>query len=363
MTVFSTISVTGAQPYDVVIGENLSAEITTWIQHAGVASVGIVVQPSLEPQVATLIAAIESLGMSVVKLMIPDAEHGKTFAVCERLWGELGEAGFTRHDLLIGFGGGAATDLAGFVAATWMRGMKVVHIPTSLLAAVDAAVGGKTGINTAQGKNLVGAFHEPAAVFIDVAYLRTLPQAELVAGSAEIIKTGLIADTEILARYEENPASCLDVSGYLPELIARSVAVKASVVSQDLKESGLREILNYGHTFGHAVELAEHYTWRHGNAVAVGMMFVAYLSQARGLIDEAFVQRHRNILHSVGLPTSYTGSDFATLYAAMTRDKKNRNGNIRFVALTGAGNPTRIEDATYAQLQDAYQRLASDPRA
>ena len=261
---------------------------------------------------------------------------------------------------MIGIGGGAATDLAGFVAASWMRGVRVIQVPTTLLAMVDAAVGGKTGVNTAAGKNLVGAFHEPAAVFIDLDMLATLPEGEIVAGSAEIIKTGFIADPVILQRYETDPAACLRVAdgGYLPELIRRSVAVKASVVGEDLKESGLREILNYGHTFGHAVELNEQFVWRHGNAVAVGMMFIANLSHARGLIDAELVARHANILSSVGLPTSYKPGEFDRLYRGMTRDKKNRDGKIRFVALTKVGECTRITDATKAELEAAYQRIS-----
>ena len=164
-----------------------------------------------------------------------------------------------------------------------MRGIKVVQVPTTLLAMVDAAVGGKTGINTASGKNLVGAFHEPDSVFIDLGRIDTLPHAEVVSGSAELIKTGFIADPRILELYQQGPRE------HWPELVERSVAVKANVVGQDLKESGLREILNYGHTLGHAIERRENYTWRHGNAVAVGMMFVAHLAQRRGLIDEALV--------------------------------------------------------------------------
>jgi 3-dehydroquinate synthase len=238
--------------------------------------------------------------------------------------------------------------------------VRVIQVPTTLLAMVDAAVGGKTGVNTAAGKNLVGAFHEPAAVFIDLDMLATLPEGEIVAGSAEIIKTGFIADPVILQRYETDPAACLRVTdgGYLPELIRRSVAVKASVVGEDLKESGLREILNYGHTFGHAVELNEQFAWRHGNAVAVGMMFIANLSHARGLIDAELVARHANILSSVGLPTSYKPGEFDRLYRGMTRDKKNRDGKIRFVALSKVGECTRITDATKAELEAAYQRIS-----
>ena len=237
----------------------------------------------------------------------------------------------------------------------------MIQVPTTVLGMVDAAVGGKTGINTAAGKNLVGAFHEPDAVFIDLDRVLTLPDEEIIAGSAEIIKTGFIADEEILKLYETDPAACLqkEIEGsHLPELIARSVRVKGAVVSADLKESNLREILNYGHTFAHAVELREDFTWRHGNAVAVGIMFIANLSHNLGLIDAALLERHRAILTAIGLPTSYEAGAFDELYEGMTRDKKNRDGNIRFVALNAVGDVTRLEGPDREELIRAYDNIS-----
>ena len=253
---------------------------------------------------------------------------------------------------MVGLGGGAVTDLAGFAAATWMRGIKVVQVPTTLLAMVDAAVGGKTGINTSAGKNLVGAFHEPDSVFIDLARIDTLPEAEVVSGSAELIKTGFIADPRILELYQDGAEK------HWPELVERSVAVKASVVGQDLKESGLREILNYGHTLGHAIERRENYSWRHGNAVAVGMMFVAHLALGRKLIDEPLVALHEEILTTAGLPTRYEPGAFDELHDAMLLDKKNRDGRIRFVVLDGLGSCTRLEDATVDEMRAAYEAIS-----
>ena len=356
----TTVEVTGPNPYTVTIGHDLAGVITDFAAELHPTQIAIITQPALADYATALAEAAKTRGITPTIMEISDAESGKTLAVAENCWNELGEKAFGRRDVVIGIGGGAATDLAGFVAASWMRGVRVIQVPTTLLAMVDAAVGGKTGVNTAAGKNLVGAFHEPAAVFIDLDMLATLPEGEIVAGSAEIIKTGFIADPVILQRYETDPAACLRVAdgGYLPELIRRSVAVKASVVGEDLKESGLREILNYGHTFGHAVELNEQFAWRHGNAVAVGMMFIANLSHARGLIDAELVARHANILSSVGLPTSYKPGEFDRLYQGMTRDKKNRDGKIRFVALTKVGECTRITDATKAELEAAYQRIS-----
>lgn len=305
----------------------------------------IVHQPVLRSQAEALAAQFSE----AYTFEIPDAEDGKTLGVAERAWDFLGEKNFSRSDLVVGLGGGATTDIAGFIASAWMRGIRVVQVPTTLLAMVDAAVGGKTGINTAAGKNLVGAFHEPHAVYVDLDFLKTLPEEEIISGSAEIIKTGFIADEEILRIYESGEDK-------LPELIERSIAVKARVVAADLKESSLREILNYGHTFGHAVELVENYRWRHGNAVAVGMSFIAHLSHQQGLIDAPLLQRHLDIITSAGLPIRYEG-DFDALYEAMTRDKKNRGGGIRFVAITEVGKTTRLEGMTKEQLRAAFEAM------
>jgi 3-dehydroquinate synthase len=261
----------------------------------------------------------------------------------------------TRGDAVISLGGGAATDLAGFVAATWMRGVRVVHVPTTLLAMVDAAVGGKTGINTGTGKNLVGAFHEPAAVLVDLDTLRTLPQAELVAGMAEIVKAGFIADPVILDLIETDPVLALDPAGdVLPELVSRSIQVKADVVSADLRESHLREILNYGHTLGHAVEHREGYRWRHGNAVSVGLVYAAELARAAGRLDDTTADRHRTVLQSLGLPVTYEPGALPELVETMGTDKKARAGLLRFVVLDGLAVPGRLEGPEPELLATAY---------
>lgn len=364
------IAVTGNAPYDVYIEQNLAADFADFIANTPAHRALIVTQPSVRSAAAALLQQVQDLGLHAEIFEVPDAEGAKDIAVVAEAWDRCAALGLTRQDLIVGCGGGAVTDVAGFIAATWMRGIRVVQVPTTVLAMVDAAVGGKTGINTPAGKNLVGSFHEPAAVFADLQFAETLPQAEIVAGSAEIIKTGFIADPEILRLYESDAAACLEVQGHLPELVARSVAVKARVVSQDLKESHLREILNYGHTFGHAIEHRENYQWRHGNAVAVGMMFIAHLAFHRGLIDAALLQRHRDILQSVGLPTVYEWQDdadaatvFAELYEAMGHDKKNRDGAIRFVALSGVGETLRITDATRAELEAVFQAMYHTPAA
>ncbi|MDU0477795.1 3-dehydroquinate synthase [Staphylococcus chromogenes] len=333
------IDVNAAAPYQVHIGRNLGQQIIAAI--AGRKAL-LVRQPHVQ------------LELGLPELVLPDAEDGKSFSVLQSVWDRLAELECGRRDVIVSLGGGAATDVAGFAAATWMRGIPVIHVPTSLLAMVDAAVGGKTGINTAAGKNLVGAFHEPESVFVDLDFLDSLPEAEFVSGMAEVLKAGFIADPEILRIFEEQGRKPIE------ELVTRSIAVKARVVSRDLKEAGEREILNYGHTFGHAVEKLEDFRWRHGNAVAVGMMFEAQLAHQRGLIDRALVDKHQRILTQAGLPTTYRAGLFDELKAAMLLDKKNRGGRIRFVALTGEGQTTRIDGPSDEELRAAYRAISEE---
>ena len=251
MSPIDRIDVTGERPYPVLIGRDVRAQLPATVADLGATNAMLVHQPALAEAAEEVRGALAAAGIEAHRVEIPDAEDGKNLAVAGFCWEVCGRVGLTRSDVVISLGGGAATDLAGFVAATWMRGVRVVHVPTTLLAMVDAAVGGKTGINTAAGKNLVGAFHEPSAVLVDLATLDTLPHDELVAGSAEIIKAGFIADPTILDLVEADPVAALDPAGaVLPELVRRAIQVKAEVVASDLRESHLREILNYGHTLG-----------------------------------------------------------------------------------------------------------------
>ncbi|MFD0775333.1 3-dehydroquinate synthase, partial [Streptomonospora algeriensis] len=275
-------------------------------------------------------------------------------------WSRLGRAGFTRTDAVVGVGGGATTDLAGFVAATWLRGVRCVLVPTTLLGMVDAAVGGKTGINTAEGKNLVGSFHPPAGVLCDLDTLSGLPAADYIGGLAEVVKAGFIADPVILELVEADPEGAARPGGaHTRELIERAVAVKAEVVSADLRESGRREILNYGHTLGHAIERAEDYTFRHGYAVAVGMVYAAELARLAGRIDAALVERHRKVLASVGLPTGYSGAAWSELRRTMRVDKKARGAVLRFIVLDGAGKPAVLSGPEPELLDAAYAAISA----
>ncbi|HEY3535246.1 MAG TPA: 3-dehydroquinate synthase, partial [Pedococcus sp.] len=268
--------------YDVVIGVGLLDELPALVGD-GVQRVLVVHPRALGATGEAVREALQAKGFEAYAAEVPDAEEAKTAQVAAFLWGVLGQAGFTRSDVVVSVGGGATTDLAGFVAASWLRGVRVVHVPTTLLAMVDAAVGGKTGINTPEGKNLVGAFHPPAGVLCDLATLESLPQHDFVAGMAEVVKAGFIADPVILELVESDVDGARSASGpHLRELVERAIRVKADVVSQDLTEQGLREVLNYGHTFGHAVEQVERYQFRHGAAVSIGMVYVAELARLAG---------------------------------------------------------------------------------
>ncbi len=301
----------------------------------------------------------------VLALGLPEGERAKTAPVAADCWEALGEAGFTRSDAVVTLGGGSATDLGGFVAATWLRGVRVVHVPTTLLAMVDAAVGGKTGINTGAGKNLVGAFHEPAGVLCDLSLLTSLPREELVAGLGEVVKCGFIADPTILDIVERtDPAALTADSPELRELVERAIRVKVDVVVGDLKETGAgggvgREVLNYGHTLAHAIERTSDYTVRHGEAVAIGCVFVAELAARAGSLDPAIVERHRTALSRVGLPTTYDAASFDDLHAAMKVDKKARGSQLRFVVLDDLASPRILAGPGEEDLRAAYAAITS----
>jgi 3-dehydroquinate synthase len=353
----SRVRVGGEAPYNVVIGTGVLGELPSLLGDAGIVAV---VHAEGLPEIARPVChALTEAGYDARALPVPDGEAGKDVKVLAGLWSSFANLGMTRTDAVVGVGGGATTDLAGFAAATWLRGVRVVLVPTTLLGMVDAAVGGKTAIDIPEGKNLVGAFHPPSGVLCDLATLMTVPRADYVAGLAEIIKAGFIADPRILELVEDDPEAAGRPDGpHTLELAERAVAIKARVVSEDLRESGLREILNYGHTLGHAIEKAEGYRFRHGDAVAIGMVFAAELACLAGRLDAAVVARHRAILSAVGLPTSYVLEAWPTLREAMRIDKKARGSRLRFVVLDGLAEPGRLEDPDEDLLKRAYERVA-----
>lgn len=352
------ITVSGTDAYPVLVGRGLLANVADQLG-GSVRKVLIVHTSHLGARASALREQL--LGQYEVLLAeVPDAEAAKRVEVAAFCWQVMGQADFSRTDAVIGFGGGAVTDLAGFVAATWLRGVRLVQIPTSVLGMVDAAIGGKNGINTAEGKNLVGTFYAPAAVVCDLDTLADLPRNEVLAGFAEVVKAGFIQVPEILDIIEADVARATDPT--TPEfrrVVELAIEMKARVVGEDFKEAGLREILNYGHTLGHAVEHAERYGWRHGAAVAVGMMFAAELARLSGRLSESAVDRHRSILESLTLPTTYPVGRWKTLLATMQRDKKTRSGMLRFIVLDDIGKPTVLEGPDASLLFAAYQEIGS----
>jgi 3-dehydroquinate synthase len=364
MSDLTRLHVGGASPYDVVVGTGLLGELPVMLG-PGVQRVAVIHPRALAATGDAIRDDLAAQGYESHAIEIPDGEEAKLAPVASFCWQVLGQTGFTRSDAVVTVGGGSTTDMGGFVAATWLRGVKVVHMPTTLLGMVDAAVGGKTGMNTTEGKNLVGAFHEPAGVICDLATLETLPRNELISGLAEVIKCGFIADPVILDLVEGDPeAAIAPGSPVLRELIERAISVKIDVVVDDLKETGGvgghpgREALNYGHTLGHAIERVERYKFRHGAAVAIGMVFVAELARAAGRLDDATADRHKSILALVGLPTSYGGGTWAQLHDAMKIDKKSRGDRLRFLTLDGLGKPTIFEAPDPALLTAAFAEIA-----
>jgi 3-dehydroquinate synthase len=345
------VPVAGEKPYEVVIGAGAQAELGLVL--AGTPKAVVVHAPPLAAAAGAAVETLQTAGVAAEAVVVPDGEAAKTAAVAAEMWEEFGRLGLTRSDAVVAVGGGAVTDLAGFLAATWTRGIRVVQVPTSLLGMVDAAVGGKTGINTAAGKNLVGAFHPPAAVLADTTLLEGLPDAEFRSGMAEVVKCGFIADPRILELLEADPTGRRDTE----ELIERAVRVKADAVADDLYDTGRREFLNYGHTLGHAIERVEDFGWRHGEAVAVGLLFAAELAGQAGLLGPAEVARHRDLVTAMGLPTRYAG-DWDRLQAVMRVDKKARGATVRFVVLDGLGNPRILPDPDQEWLDAAWAAVS-----
>ncbi|MEJ2579333.1 MAG: 3-dehydroquinate synthase [Kineosporiaceae bacterium] len=343
--------------YDVLVGRDLAGTVPPFV--AGATRVLLVHVPATAALAGRVGDAVRAAGIQVSAVTVPDAEAGKSVDVLAGLWSRLAVEGFTRSDAVVAVGGGAVTDLAGFLAATWLRGVPVVHVATTLVGMVDAAVGGKTAINIPEGKNLVGAFHPPAGVVCELTALDTLPRRDLLAGMAEVVKCGFIDDPAILDLVERDAAAATDPGGpQLRELVERSVRTKARVVTADLRESALREILNYGHTFGHAVEQVEGFRWRHGDAVAVGMAYAARLGALAGHTPADLVHRHDTVLDLLGLPRRYPAGRGADLLAAMRRDKKTRGNLLRLIVLDGPGRPVRLVGPEEDLLLAAYAAVS-----
>ena len=353
------IQVGGEQPYEVVVGTGVLGSLPDLVGKRA-KTVAVIYAAGLGAIARPACRVLADAGFTLSVTEIPDGEAAKDIAVAARLWSWLADSRVTRSDCVVGIGGGATTDLAGFTAATWLRGVPVVLVPTTLLGMVDAAVGGKTAVDIPEGKNLVGAFHPPAGVLADLATLETLPRPDYVAGLAEVIKAGFIADGAILSLVRDDPAGAGEPHGpHTRELIERAIRVKAAVVSADLREAGQREMLNYGHTLGHAIERLEGYRFRHGDAVAIGMVFAAEVARLAGHLTGADVALHREVLTSVGLPDAYPRASWPRLRETMSLDKKSRGARLRMVILDGVGNPIILDSPPESLLTEAYEAVSA----
>jgi 3-dehydroquinate synthase len=331
----------GDRSYPITIGTGLLADPWTWTRVPGASKAVIVTNTTVEPlYAARLEGAIESRHAAVHKLVLPDGESYKNWQTLNLIFDALLQHGCDRKTVLYALGGGVVGDMAGFAAASYMRGVPFVQVATTLLAQVDSSVGGKTGINHPLGKNMIGAFYQPALVVCDIDTLRTLPAREFSAGLAEVIKYGPIADTALLDWIELNVESLMRrETAPLAHAVRRSCEIKARVVSQDERESGLRAILNVGHTFGHAIEAGLGYgEWLHGEAVGCGMVMALHLSHRLGLIDIAWVERVTALLRRTGLPTVGPQLGADRYLELMRIDKKAAAGQIRFVVIDKPGS-------------------------
>jgi len=358
---------TASASYQVHVGRGLLDRLGALLPPLPGAAAAAVVHPAPVAPVAVRVGrALAGRGLDVHLLEVPDGERAKRLAVVEALWRELAAVPAHRPDPVVAVGGGATTDVAGFAAATWLRGVPLVSVPTTLLGMVDAAVGGKTGVDLEAGKNLVGAFHQPSAVVADLDTLATLPAVELRSGMAEVIKAGLVADPDLAAACLERaaPAVAGDLDALAP-LVEAAVRIKAEVVGTDEREAGRRAVLNYGHTLGHALErLAGYRGLRHGEAVALGMVFAARVAEATGLAAPGLVEGHVELLRAAGLPAGGVGLDPDAVLEAMATDKKHGGtAGLRLVLLRAPGKAELVPAPDRALLAGAIRSLAREPGA
>jgi 3-dehydroquinate synthase len=326
----------------------------------GARAAALVHPPAVAGAAASVAAALADRGLEVRRMQVPDGEAAKRLAVVGSLYERFAAVPLHRADPVVAVGGGAATDAAGFAAATWLRGVPLIGVPTTVLAMVDAAVGGKTGVDLDAGKNLVGAFHQPVAVVADLDTLATLPPAERRSGLAEVVKAGLVADPALAEAAARHAAAAVagDPDASAP-LIEAAVRIKAQVVAADEREADRRAILNYGHTLGHALEqLAGYEGLRHGEAVSLGMVFAARVAEATGLAPAGLADGHVRLLRRLGLPVGGVALDPDAVLAAMATDKKQLGG-LRLVLLRAPGEPVVVPAPDARVLATAIRSLAA----
>ena len=351
----------GENSYEIFIGENLFEEVAKFATSPNFSKkILIVTDENIFNIHGETLRKIFSRYNSNFELeIIPPGETSKNLAEAEKLYTCAIESQLDRKSVIIAIGGGVVGDLAGFVTATYLRGVNFIQVPTTLLAQVDSSVGGKTAVNHKLGKNLIGAFYQPKAVFIDVATLKTLPPREIKAGLGEVVKYGVISDAEFFCYLEKNIEGILSGNvEVLKQIVKRSCEIKAEVVSSDEKESGLRRILNFGHTIAHAVEEETHYQkYNHGEAVAIGMIGAALISQKLGYVDAEKVSRLKNLIESFGMYTHCENCKVEGIYKALFRDKKTVGGKINWVLMKDFGSVEISDNVPEKIVKDALQEI------
>ena len=349
----------GANSYEILIGEKIFAEVGKFISESDCTKkILIVTDTNVFPRFATDLTKFLDAEVGIFK--IDAGETSKTLQNAEKIYTTAIELGLDRKSLIIALGGGVVGDLAGFAAATYLRGVPFIQVPTTLLAQVDSSVGGKTAVNHALGKNLIGAFYQPKAVFIDLETLQTLPEREIKSGLGEVVKYGIIRDENFFAYLEENAEKILNRDAEVfSKIVKRSCEIKAEVVGKDEKESNLRRILNFGHTIAHAVEEETGYKkYRHGEAVSIGMSAAAYISEELGKISASEVNRLKNLLERLNLMTYCEGCDADKMYAATFRDKKVLNGKINWVLPEKIGAVEITSDVPENVVKNALKKIS-----
>lgn len=351
----------GTRSYPILIGQDILGELPAMVTATGTAGViALVTDSTVVPLYAERIETLlRDVGRTVVRCVMPAGESNKRLTQVEAFIGEFLQGGLDRASLVIALGGGVVGDTAGYAAAAFMRGIPFIQIPTTIVAQVDSSVGGKTGVNHALGKNIIGAFHQPEGVLIDMTMLNSLPPRELRAGLAEVIKHGVIADEALFAHMEANVDAILacDLDALVVP-VKRSCEIKAAIVSADETEQGLRANLNYGHTFGHGIEAVTEYKhFLHGEAIALGMCAAGALALELNLVDNAFVERQRDCIAAYGLPVNWNELPVDETLAAMKHDKKVRAGKMKFVVADRMGHVLHRTDVTEDQARSALEAI------
>jgi 3-dehydroquinate synthase len=348
----------GDRSYEIVIGHDLLSRLGLRTKEFRPSKVAVISNETVFPLYKdSVLASMKESDISPEVILMPDGEEYKGLEWANNIYGKLLEARFDRSSMIIALGGGVVGDLAGFVAATYMRGIRYIQVPTTLLSQVDSSVGGKTGVNHPLGKNMIGAFYQPSLVLIDVDTLKTLPEKEFLAGMAEVIKYGVIEDGEFFKFLKENKDNILSLGESITHIVRRSCEIKADVVSKDEREAGLRAILNFGHTIGHSIEtVTEYKEYLHGEAIAIGMRYAADLAVRMGMFEKASAAEVKSLIESYRLPAQLPkGINLSDMMKAMQVDKKAQAGRLRFILPDSIGKVSIVDDVDEGLIREVLE--------